>query len=157
MNLLSPSPSLGIVHLSLCSLSCLRSFLGPVNCGSMACLNLPFPVFWFGHVSSCYSILLVEFAVRPTSRKFSLLACFDLSVLCTRVSEILFCYLCSVVQRNFHFASSFYIFSPKPVCNFLLLVAYIYVLCHEIPVLRFGFPQPAVVLVFMQFHVANWS
>ena len=89
-------------------------------------------------MSSFYFTLLVEFAVSPMSSKFSLLACFDRDFpqyLCTSVCEILFCYvefivraqLCSVIlslRRAF-------IFPPKTVCNFVLLVTYIYLLCPE--------------------------
>ena len=100
----------------------------------------------------------MEFAVRPTSSKFSLLACFDLDFpryLCTSVCEILFCYLefivraqlCSVIL-SLHRA---FIFFPKTVCNFVLLVTYIYLLCPE----NSSFFK--IVLVFMQFHVPNWS
>ena len=54
------------------------------------------PCFCFGQLSSCYFKLLVEFAVRATSRKFSPLSGFDLDFpqnLCTRVCEISFFYL----------------------------------------------------------------
>ena len=100
----------------------------------------------------------MEFAVRPTSSKLSLLASFDLDFpqyLCRSVCVILFCYLeffvraqlCSVIlslRRAF-------IFSPKAVCYFVLLVTYIYLLCPE----NSSFLK--IVLVFMQFHVANWT
>ena len=91
-------------------------------------------------------------AVRPTSRKFSLLACFDLDLpqyLFTRVCEISFCYLefifraqlCSVI-----FSSRRAFIPPHPqkkttVCNFVLLVTYIYVLYPENSSFKIRFPQ----------------
>ena len=74
----------------------LEEFVVPRKCRFYSVLEPSLPYFWFGHVSSCYFILLVEFVVRPMPRQFSLLACFDLDFpqyLCTRVCEISFCYL----------------------------------------------------------------
>ena len=100
-------------------------------------------------MSSCYFILLVESAVRPTSRKFSLLACCDLDFpqyLCTRVCEISFCYLEFIVRAQFcsvifSLRRAFIFFSPKTVCNFVLLVTYIYALYPENSSFKIRFPQ----------------
>ena len=91
----------------------------------------------------------MEFAVRPTSRKFSLLVCFDLDFpqyLCTRVCQISFCYLKLIVRAQlcsvtFSLSRAFIFFPPKPVCNFVLLVAYIYVLYPENSSFKIRFPQ----------------
>ena len=61
------------------------------------------PCFCFGQLSSCYFKLLVEFAVRAMSRKFSPLSGFDLDFsqyLCTRVCKISFCYLEFIVRAQ---------------------------------------------------------
>ena len=121
--------------MNLCSLSCLRSLWCPVTFGFMACLNLPFPVF----------DLFVEFAVRPTSRKFSLLACFDLGFpqyLCTRVCEISFCYLKFIVRAQlcsviFSLSRAFIFFPPNLYVILYCLWRILTCCTLKIPVLRF--------------------
>ena len=148
LNLPSPSPSLGIVHMSLCSLSCLTSLWCPVNFGFMPCLNLPFPVFDLGtrvHVIS-YCLWSLLYVLRPVNFRFwHVLILISLSIY-ARVCEIFFCSLEFIVHAQFCSAifslrRAFIFFSPKTVCNFVLLVTYIYALYPENSSFKIRFPQ----------------
>lgn len=103
-------------------------------------------------MSSCYFISLKEFAVPPTSCKFSLLACFDLDFpeyLCTRVCKISFCYLEFIVRAQlcsviFSLHRAFIFFPPK-----LYVILYylwrIFTCCTlKILILRFVFLNSCV-------------
>ena len=84
-------------------------------------------------------------ALRPTSSKFSLLACFDLDFpqyLCTRVCEISFCYLEFIVRAQlcsviFSLSRAFIFFPPNLYVILYCLWRILTCCTLKIPVLRF--------------------